>query len=243
MILNDRVILITGCTQGISKNFANVLAKHNQLILLGRNEYKLKKLIKELGGRHKDYAADLSDQKQLKTTIENIKHDNDKIDCIFNIAGVGIYKNIEELDDAEWQYSLNLNVTAPYLLIKHLLPNLKKSNTPLIVNIGSGAGTVGMKGRCAYVASKFALRGLSLSLSEELSNQNIKVTLITLGSTLTNFGGTPVREKEKQYRQGKAYFTTKWVVDKVMEILSEDIIKDEYVLYPGDFGFGEWKKP
>lgn len=243
MILKDRIILITGCTQGISKNLANILAKHNQLILLGRNECKLKKLIKKLGGKHKYYVADLSDQKKLKTTIEKIKHDNDKIDCIFNVAGVGIYKSLEELDDTEWQYSLSLNVTAPYLLIKHLLPNLRKSSSPLIVNIGSGAGTIGMKGRSAYVASKFALRGLSLSLSEELSNQNIKVTLITLGSTLTNFGGTPVKEKEKQYQQGKAYFTPEWVANKIIKLISEENIKDEYVLYPVDFGFGEWKKP
>jgi len=169
--------------------------------------------------------------------IAKIKSDYGQIDILINAAGIGTYKNLTELTLDDWDYSIALNLTAPFVLIKELLPK------SLVLTIGSGAGVIPMRGRSGYCASKFGLRGLMLSLAEEYKDQDPKFCLITLGSTLTNFGPLTLDQKLEKHKNGDAYFTTEWVANKLIEIIENDNREVEYVLYPGDFGFGTWKKP
>lgn len=243
--LSKKMILISGSSGGVGSVLATKLSEAGaNLILIGRNETKLNELAELNGSKsHKYYICDYNDQRSLQKLIQKISSEHSQVDIIFNIAGVGIYKNIDETTLEEWSNTFNVNVTAPFLLINGLLPLLQKDKNSKIINIGSGAGTMGMKGRSGYVASKFALRGLSLSLSEEFRNTGPKVVLITLGSTLTNFGPLSLGEKKKLHKEGKAYFTPEWVVDRLIEIITGPKIEDEYVLYPSEHGMGEWKKP
>ena len=92
--------------------------------------------------------------------------------------------------------------------------------------------------------SEFALRGFTLSLSEEYKRiGNPKFCLITLGSTLTSFGPMNFGDKKEEMEKGKAYFTPNWVTQKLTEIIKDDKREIEYTLYPGEYGLGEWKKP
>ena len=100
-----------------------------------------------------------------------------------------------------------------------------------------------MRGRSVYCSTKFALRGATLSLAEEYNDQKPHFCLITLGSTLTSFGPMTLAEKQRDCDSGKAYFTPEWVAKKLVEIIKDDHRETEYTLYPGDYGFGEWKKP
>ena len=233
MKLKNKTILITGGSGGIGKIIAKKLAKDgNKLILVARKKNELKKIVNKLGNNHQYIVCDLSKAKSINKLITKLSKTLNKLDILFNVAGIGIYKNLENLTDKEWTQSLATNVTAPYRLIKGLLPLLKKSSKPLVVNIGSGAGTTGIKDRSAYVASKFALRGLSLSLSKEYKDQNLSFVLFTLGSTLTGFGPLSLKEKIKLKKKGKAYFAPEWVVNKIIKITESKNPKKEYVLYP-----------
>ena len=141
--------------------------------------------------------------------------------------------------------SFAINVSAPFILTKELLPQLQKISNSLILNIGSGAGVIPMKNRSVYCTTKFALRGLSLSLSEEFKGKSPSFCLITLGSTLTSFGvgnALTLEEKREQNKKGSAYFTTEWLANKLIEIIKDDKRTPEVVLYPNNYGFGTWKK-
>lgn len=135
-----------------------------------------------------------------------------------------------------------VNVIVPAIFTRELI-RLMNHEGSLVLNIGSGAGTIPMKGRSIYCAAKFALRGLSLSLSEEYEGKHSKFCFITLGSTLTNFGPMSLEEKKKEHAKGKAYFPVEWVINKLFEIIKDENRENEITLFPGDYGFRVWKKP
>ncbi|MBN2100607.1 SDR family oxidoreductase [Candidatus Dojkabacteria bacterium] len=242
-IFNQKKILITGASGGIGSVLAEKLAELGaELILIGRNKSKLEQMAdKHKGGQY--YICDFTEPGAVEKLVKKISCENRTLDMLFNVAGVAVYKDVNEATIQDWEDSFDVNVTAPFILIKQFLDSLQKSERPIVINVGSGAGTMGMKGRSVYVATKFALRGLSLSLTEELKDNGLKVVLITLGSTLTGLGPLTVEEKIKLSKEGRAYFTPEWVADKLIEIVSSENLKEEYVLYPTDFGMGEWKKP
>lgn len=159
------------------------------------------------------------------------------------MAGIGIYKSLDELEVEDLEKSLSVNVTAPFFLIKLLYKKLQVSDLGLVLSIGSGAGTMPFSRRSAYCTSKYALRGLSLSLSEEHESQKPEFCLITLGSTMTTFGGKSIEEQQKKIENGNAIFPVEYVAKELVKIIEDDKRDPEIILYPSEHGFGEWKKP
>jgi len=247
MLLNNKTIIITGASRGIGKALAHRLMKEEvNLVLVARSQDSLQEVLKGKKNNHKYYVCDLSDKNQTLKLAAKIKKDYQSIDMLINVAGIGVYKPIGELTYGEWDHSFDLNVTASFILIKELMPLLCKNKDSLVMNIGSGAGVIPMKNRVAYCSTKFAMRGMTLSLAEEYKDKPPFFCLITLGSTLTEFGignAFTLKEKIEKSKQGSAYFTTKWVADKLVEIMENDNRQTEYVFYPGDYGMGTWKKP
>ena len=221
MELKDKTILLIGATGGIGNALSEVLKKDNAKIIP----------ISKTSG------FDLTKREDVQKLVEKIKKEYGQVDILINAAGIGTYKSLTDTTLEEWNYLMSLNLTAPFTLTKELLPK------SLVLTIGSGAGVIPMRGRSAYCASKFGLRGLMLSLAEEYKDTTPSFCLITLGSTLTNFGPLSVEQKLEKHKNGDAYFTPEWVADKLLEIIKDDSREAEYVLYPGDFGFGTWKKP
>lgn len=218
-----KTVLITGATGGIGKALVEKLSSEDvELILVSEDD------------------CDLTNREQILSLTEKIKKEHNKIDVLFNVAGIGVYRPIEELSLAEWDKSLALNVTAPFILIKELMPLFGEGS--VVINIGSGAGVTAMKDRAAYCSSKFALRGLSLTLAEEFKGKYPQFCLITLGSTLTSFGvgkALTLEEKIQKNKDGNAYFTPEWVAGKLVEIMNASNRLAEYVIYPNDYNHGE----
>lgn len=246
MNLKNKTVVITGASGGIGKALSEVLIREKStLVTIARTKENLIELKKKYGQDHKYYICDLSKREELLKLINELKKDLNHIDLLINLAGIGIYKSIEDVDQLEWDTSLATNVSAPFILVKELLPQLQKKSDSLVLNIGSGAGVIPMKNRSVYCATKFALRGLSLSLSEEFKGKSPSFCLITLGSTLTPFGignALTLKEKIAQNKKGSAYFTVEWVANKLVEIIKDNNRPAEVVLYPSDYGFGTWKK-
>ena len=188
-----------------------------------------------------DIKCDLTDFKQIHSSITSIKESVEQIDLLINAAGVATYKNLSDVTDQDIQDAFMVNTIAPAIFIRELLPIMAADS--LVLNIGSGAGTIPMRGRTIYCATKYALRGLSLSLNEEYKDKSPKFCLITLGSTLTDFGNMSIVEKKAEFAKGKAYFPVDFVINKLMEVIHNPNPDNEIVLFPGDYGFGEWKKP
>lgn len=246
MYLKGKIAVVTGATGGIGREIVKRLDDEGaRLVLVSRTKSELQILIESLKGRENEYfVCDFTDSKETEEVAKLISNKYPKIDLLINCAGIGIYRQIEDLSLDDWNNSINVVTTCVFLFTKYLMPSIEKTDLSLIFTIGSGAGIIPMAGRSAYCAAKFALRGLVLSLAEEYKRiGKPKFCLITLGSTLTSFGPMSIEEKRNEMENGKAYFTIEWVGNKFLEIIKDDTRDIEYTLYPGDYGFGHWKKP
>lgn len=242
MNLTNKTILVTGATGGIGSVLAEKLFDRGaHLILLGRDSVKLDALGQKLQAA--TYTCDLASRTSRQATINQIIPQHPQIDILVHAAGIGIYKSIEDITPSDWDSSFALNVEAPFFLTQSLAPVLAKSPDSLVLTIGSGAGTIPMRGRSLYCATKFALRGIILSLEEEFAHTLPHFCLITLGSTLTSFGPLSLTKKTEESLNGKAYFTPEWVANKLVEIIQDEHREKEITLFPGDYGFGEWHQP
>jgi NAD(P)-dependent dehydrogenase (short-subunit alcohol dehydrogenase family) len=108
------------------------------------------------------------------------------LDCLVNNAGYGLAGPLESLSEQQIRQQFEVNFFAPLLLIRDLLPSLRKSGGK-VINISSVLGFVGMPLQSLYVASKFALEGLSESLSYELAAHGIQICLVEPGGFRTKF--------------------------------------------------------
>lgn len=245
MILKDKIAVVTGATGGIGSELVKKLDSEGiQLVLVAKSEDELQNLTKELKGENNSYfVCDLSNQEVTEKIGNEISKKYPNIDIFLGAAGIGVYKPIEDATLDDWNNSMNINVSSNFIFIKKLESSLQKSDDPLVLTVGSGAGVIPMAGRSIYCSTKFALRGLMLSLSEEFQRTKVKFCLITLGSTLTNFGPSGLEKKREEQLSGKAYFSPDWVANKLTEIIKDDKREVEYKLYPGDYGLGTWEKP
>ena len=223
---------MVGATGGMGMEVCRTLYKEgSKLILVARTEEKLKTLSAELGNCSY-YVCDLGKPETIASVCTQIMASYPTIDILLNAAGIGVYKPIEEVTEAEWADSFNTNVTASYLFTKYLLPALKQSTKAFVINWGSGMGVIPSAGRSVYCMTKFALRGVSLSLAKEFERTNISIIHLTLGSVLTDFGPMTLKEKEVESLEGKAYLTPQYVAEKVAEIIKSDQSDSEVPIYP-----------
>lgn len=242
--LKNKIVLITGATGGVGEALSRKFAEEKAtLVLVSKSQDKLKTLAEALDTEVDYFACDFTDIEQVISLAQNLNKKYSTIDILLHSAGLGVYKSLRDVTLQEWQDSFSINVDAPFILNKALLPLLHNSVKPLILTIGSGAGIIPMRERSVYCSTKFALRGLILSLAEEYKDDVLDFCLVSLGSTLTDFGPLSIEEKKKQHEKGKAYFTPEWVADKIVEIITSDNRETEYELYPSTYGFGNWIKP
>ncbi len=193
--LSGRTILITGASDGIGKQCALSFAEHGaQLILLGRKQDKLEALYDELEEVAPGLAiiqpldflsAQSDDYKNLATSL---MQQFPALDGIVHCAALlGPRTPIEFYPDDDWNKLLQVNVTAPFLLTKALLPSLSRSEDARVLFLSSSVGRTSRAHWGAYAVSKFALEGLMQTLADEISKTtNIKVNSLNPGATRTN---------------------------------------------------------
>jgi len=202
MDLHNKNIVITGTTGGIGRELVGLLdGEGATLILIARSEDELRNQAKDLKSECQYFACDFTNQKKVNVLARQISRKFKTIDVLINAAGIGVYKDLEEETLEEWNDSMNINVTSQFILIKNLIKNLQKPKSSLVLSIGSGAGVIPMAGRSIYCVSKFAVRGLTLSLAEEYKRSSVDFCLITLGSTLTSFGQRATIKKRLRWRK------------------------------------------
>lgn len=234
MGVKNSISVVTGAGGGIGKLLTERLLKAGgRVIAIDRDVSFLTDLLLDYRNNELQVLeGDFTDSNAVEKLSQLIATKNDQIDFLFNVAGIGIYKNIEELSTDDWINTMSINVTAPFILTRNLLASLKKSTRPMVFNIGSGMGIFASAGRSAYCTSKFALRGMSLSLNKEFKEIGIDVCLLTLGSVMTSFGTGGMELRKKLEKDGKKYLDPNIVIDKIMEVASDQKREEEYELYP-----------
>ncbi len=193
-ILKDRVILITGASDGIGRALALHAAKHRaQVILHGRNVAKLEKVYDEIetlksAPRPSIAVMDLAsaDANSYKTLAESLSEEFGRLDGLVHNAGIlGERYSIEQYDAALWQEVMHVNVTAAFALTQVCLPMLKAALDPTVLFTSSGVGKTGKAFWGAYAVSKFATEGLSQVLASEYDHEKLRVNCVNPGATRT----------------------------------------------------------
>lgn len=195
-LLKDRIILVTGAGDGIGRSAAKTYAAHGAtVILLGRTLGKLESVYDEIeAAGHPQPAivpmnlegAAVKDYEEMAMTIEESFGRVDGV--LHNAALLGQRTPIELYDPETWDQLMRVNVTAPFLLCRALIPAMRNSEDASIVFMSSSVGRKAKAYWGAYAVSKFALEGLSQLLADELDDErhNIRVNSLNPGATRTN---------------------------------------------------------
>jgi len=206
-LLLDRVILITGASDGIGRALALHAAEHGaQVILHGRNVAKLEKVydeIEALGNAPRpsiavmDLATANSDA--YRSLADELESEFGRLDgLVLNASILGDRFSIEQYDAALWQQVMHVNVTTAFALTQVCLPLLQKSDDASIVFTSSSVGRRGRAFWGAYAVSKFATEGLSQVLADEHRSGNLRVNCINPGATRTTmrFEAFPAEDRD-----------------------------------------------
>eukprot|EP01071_Lankesteria_metandrocarpae_P009965 Lankesteria_metandrocarpae@DN5264_c0_g2_i3.p1 len=190
MLLEGKRCLITGASRGVGAAISRIYSTEGaRVILTGRNEEALKKVAdecKKLGAAEVQVkVVDFTSSEAVQRLGEELAASGG-VDVLVNNAGVVKRGNCLEGDPDEWEAMLAVNVNAPMRLTRILAPKMKENRTGVIINISSIVGLEPMESSPAYCASKFALRGWSLSCYESLRDHNVKVMLVNPGPTNTD---------------------------------------------------------
>ncbi len=167
--------LISGAGRGIGKAIALALAQPGiHLLLHGRNRQLLEETASEVrkkGTEASCLICDLTDTTAVAQMISSIGQE--PLHALINNAGIAVVKPFEQLTLEDWNRTVAVNITAPFLLTQKLLPIMPVGAS--IVNILSVAAKIGFADWSSYCMSKFALEGFSLSVREELRSRGIRV--------------------------------------------------------------------
>ncbi len=217
-----KTVFITGATSGFGKAMAHAFGREGfRLIVTGRRKDRLDQLVSELTDEVKAKAVALSFdvrvQKDVEEAVDSLPADWKNIDVLINNAGLALGKStLENGDPEDWDGMIDTNVKGVLYTTRTVLPLLKNSSSPHIVNVGSIAGTEVYPGGNVYCASKHALNALSKSMRQELLPYGIRVTQIRPGLAETEF--SLVRYKGDAEKAARVY-------DGYDPLLAEDIAR------------------
>lgn len=188
--MQNQVALVTGAGRGIGQAIATSLASEGaHVAVTARSQDQLEEFVQQTeaaGGSALAIPADLTDRDAVRRIVERVTEHWGPIEILVNNAGVGSSqdpKAVVEFDDDFWDLTLAVNVTAPYLLTKLVLPSMIERRWGRIINIASIAGKIPSLFGAAYSASKHALIGLTKVTAGEVAKHGITANAVCPGVT------------------------------------------------------------
>lgn len=185
----SKIWFITGAARGIGLSLARqALARGDAVAATSRTLASLREAFGNNNERLLALEVDLVSETSVQSAVDKTIATFGRIDCVVNNAGYGQQGTIEALSDAELRRNFDVNVFAPLHILRHALPQLRKQRSGHIFNIASIVGFQGgYAGWGSYVASKFALAGLTETLAAELAEFGVKATVVYPGPVRTGF--------------------------------------------------------
>lgn len=176
--MGKKVVLITGASGGMGCEIAKYFAEQNVILALHSNQNEI-----EIGESENisHFKMDLSIPENCQSLINQVVEKFGRIDVLINNAGISRSSMSWKTDYEAWRQTMAINLDAPFLLSKAVIPHMRKEETGRIINITSIVAQTGFIGTSAYAASKAGLIGLTKTLSKELAGFGISVNSIALG--------------------------------------------------------------
>ena len=188
MKLENKVVLVTGSSQGIGRDIALAFAREKSRLIItyhankaagnevlkGCRRYSDAKLVK----------LDITSDKSIISMFKRVAKDFGKVDILINNAGIIHRKRLAEMSGKEISEQIETNLSGLIKTVREGLKYFPKDEKAIIINIGSGAGKKGYADMTVYCATKFGVRGFTQSLAEE-TGRNIQVYCVNPGTTAT----------------------------------------------------------
>lgn len=177
--LKNKVAIITGAGTGIGRACALAFAREGaQLVLVGRRKDRIDDTVRECGGLALAIAADVSESSDIHRIIDQTVARFGKLNVLLNNAGVLHIGTAEQITEAQWDETFNVNVRGLWLLSRAVLPHLRKAGGGSIINVASVLGINGARNRASYAASKGAVVLLTKCMAIDHGAENIRVNCI-----------------------------------------------------------------
>lgn len=232
MNLQGKTALLTGASGGIGRAIAPSLAAEGvRLVLNGRHVDKLERLrdqLQQAGHSATIAVGDISEHRDRQSLREHCECE--QVDLVIHNAGVLDFRLLVHQDTGVIASLVNLNLVAPILLTRALLPQLAARPEGAIVFIGSTFGSIGHPGFAAYCASKFGLRGFAESLRRELADTDIVVHYLAPRATRTELNSPEIEAFNESI--GNAVDDPNVVADELIKLLSQRRGKNRYLGWP-----------
>jgi short-subunit dehydrogenase len=239
MQIKDKIIIVTGASQGIGLAAANLLAsKGAKVVLAARSEDVIKKLERELPGSFA-VPTDMRSEADIQVLItKTIKHYG-RIDVLINNAGQGMYGPVEKTDIEKYKSMFELNVVGVLRAMQAVIPHMRvqesvsgdgdhnKKTRGIILNISSRVSKNYFPNLGAYASTKYALNALSLTARGELAPENITVSVMHPKLTATDFGKNAYRAGDFTHprpsdRPGMQADTAEQVAEKIAGLIESE---------------------
>lgn len=201
--MTDKSVIVTGSSSGIGKEISLILARNGYNTFATMRNLDKSSELRSIATNEKISTLqfeqlDVTDEQSVQAAINNIHEKTGKIDILINNAGYGLVGAFEDTSISEIRQQYETNFFGLIRTTQAVLPIMRAQKSGLIVNISSGVGRFGIPTLSAYASSKFAVEGLSESMSYELEPFGIRVVLIEPGVIKTNFFNSTVFAQKSQ---------------------------------------------
>jgi short-subunit dehydrogenase len=203
MEIDDKVIIVTGASQGIglatAQHLGNLGAK---IVLVARSRDIIAKLEKDLP-RSLAIVADMRNEQDIKNVVEQTIKEYGRIDILVNNAGQGMYGPVENMNIEHYRQIMELNVYSVVRAMQLVIPYMRKQGGGMIVNVSSALTKMYVPGISAYSSTKYALNCISLIARQELEKDHIIVSIVEPNMTATNFAQNSIGSRPSWTATGR----------------------------------------
>jgi NAD(P)-dependent dehydrogenase (short-subunit alcohol dehydrogenase family) len=225
MTIKNKVALVTGSSSGMGFATAIMLARAGIHTYASMRNLKKSKTITELASTEnlplQVVQLDVNDKKSVKEAITKIVTEKERIDVLVNNAGYGLFGSLEDISIEELKAQFETNFFGVIRVTQLVLPIMRKQKSGTIVNVSSVGGRIGLPVLSAYHSTKFALEGLSESMSYELEPFGIRVVIIEPGVIRTNIMNSSIIAKKAQDPKSP-YFSLIQKVENNFKLMMEN---------------------
>jgi NADP-dependent 3-hydroxy acid dehydrogenase YdfG len=222
--VRSKVAVVSGASRGIGKAICE------QFVRAGIETYAIASSedVHRLQGVH-SRQCDLRDEVSVTKVIAEIIETKGQIDILINNAGVGYFADLEQYTSEQFRHMFDVNVYGLFLLTKCVVPHMKEARDGIILNIASDVSRRTFAGGSLYVASKYAVQGLSGCLAQEVRSFGVRVGTINPGIVDTYFAGATQGSPEKS-----EFLQADQLAELVMYVVNapKSVNFDEIVVHP-----------
>lgn len=202
--MENKVVLITGCSSGVGRELCILLAKRGyQVVATARDVSKINGIPAEM-----KLELDVSNKESIENAVNKVVRQYGKIDILINNAGYSVRAAIEEIDLQEMSKMFEVNVYGIIRMIQAVVPYMRKQNSGKIINLGSISGKLTGCVNGGYCASKHAIEAISDAARLELQSFGIEVSLLEPGAMDTDFFKTLSKNSDQRMENDKSPYSS-----------------------------------